>query len=182
LLKVDILNPSRSKKLFTLFNNHLKSHYVDYREDQVEGETKNNLRRSRQAEMIGTIVKDRTRPDSRYIILGDMNNPPDSQYLRGFVRDSELKLTNALTNPKETRPPKADEHPPAPPAWTHRYKEAGQPARYELYDQIWLSPALADKQTEAWIDRRELHGGDGSDHDPAWVKIILDYRLEKDST
>jgi exonuclease III len=156
LLKVDILNPSRSKKLFTLFNNHLKSQYVDYREDQVEGEKKNNLRRSRQAEMIGTIVKDRTRPDSRYIILGDMNNPPDSQYLRGFVRDSELKLTNALTNPKETR--------------------------YELYDQIWLSPALSEKQTEAWIDRRELHGGDGSDHDPAWVKIILDYRLEKDST
>jgi endonuclease/exonuclease/phosphatase family metal-dependent hydrolase len=113
LLEIDILTPSRSKKLFTLFNNHLKSHYVDYREDKVEGEKKNNLRRSRQAEVIGTIVKDRTRPDIRYIILGDMNDPPDSRYLRWFVRDNELKLTNALSNPKETRPPKADGHPPA---------------------------------------------------------------------
>ena len=75
---------------------------------------------------------------------------------------------------RKKHPPKADEHPPASTAWTHRYKEAGQPPRYELYDQIWLSPSLADKQTEAWIDRRELHGGDGSDHDPARVKIVLE--------
>ena len=29
MLQVQILNHSRSKKLFTIFNNHLKSHYVD---------------------------------------------------------------------------------------------------------------------------------------------------------
>ena len=113
LLEADILTPSRSKKLFTLFNNHLKSHYVDFRENKDEGERKNNLRRSRQAEVIGTIVKDRTRPDSRYIIPGDMNDPPDSPYLKGFVKDEELKLTDALANPKETHPAKTDEPPPA---------------------------------------------------------------------
>jgi len=102
LLEIDILTPSRSKKLFTLFNNHLKSHYVDYREDKVEGEKKNNLRRSCQAEVIGTIVKERTRPDSRYLILGDMNDPPDSPYLKGFVKDEEMALIDALQNPKET--------------------------------------------------------------------------------
>jgi exonuclease III len=84
-----------------------------------------------------------------------------------------LNLMNALQNPKETRPAKADVPPPASTSWTHRFKEANQPARYELFDQIWLSPALASKQSQAWIDRRTKHGGDGSDHDPAWVVLDL---------
>ena len=29
------------------------------------------------------------------------------------------------------------------------------------------------KQTGAWIDRRERHGGDGSDHDPCWIKLRM---------
>ena len=64
---------------------------------------------------------------------------------------------------------------PAPPtkAWTHRFKESGQPASYELFDQIWLSPALQDNLSESWIDRRTKHSGDGSDHDPAWIVLEL---------
>ena len=62
---------------------------------------------------------------------------------------------------------------PALDAWTHRFKESGQPARYELFDQIWLSPALGQKQTAAFIDRRTRHRGDGSDHDPAWITLDL---------
>lgn len=37
---------------------------------------------------------------------------------------------------------------------------------YELFDHIWLSPALADCQDGAWSVRRRTHGGQGSDHDP----------------
>ena len=37
---------------------------------------------------------------------------------------------------------------------------------YELFDHIWLFPALADCQDGAWIVRRRTHGGQGSDHDP----------------
>ena len=55
----------------------------------------------------------------------------------------------------------------------HSTDRPGQPARDEMYDPIWLSPILADKQAETWIDRRGLLGGDGSDHDPAWIKIVL---------
>jgi hypothetical protein len=44
---------------------------------------------------------------------------------------------------------------------------------YTLMDQLWLSPALAAKQTAAFIDRRTKVGGDGSDHDPAWVVLDL---------
>ena len=172
LLEVEILNPSRSKKLFTIFNNHLKSHFVDFREeDPVAAEKSNNERRTRQADMVAEIVKAQTRPDSYFIVLGDMNDPPDSPCLQPFAGEPALQLTNALLNPKETRSPKRDTPPPSSAAWTHRYKPRGKPAQYELYDQIWLSPALAAKQTEAWIDRRKRHTGDGSDHDPAWIKI-----------
>ncbi len=80
-----------------------------------------------------------------------------------------------MANPQETRPAKqeADGNNPATKAWTHRFKPAGKPAQHELFDQIWLSPALAPALQEAWIDRRTKHGGDGSDHDPAWVVLDL---------
>lgn len=173
LLEVQILNSTRSRVLFTLFNNHLKSHYVDYREDPIAGEEANSARRARQSETIAEIVKARTRPNGKFVILGDMNDPPDSPDLAPFVEDEELNLTNSLANPIETRPAKADTPPPPGPAWTHRYKPSGQPAQYELLDQIWLSASLAKKQTGAWIDRRTKHGGDGSDHDPAWIEVDL---------
>jgi len=171
LLEVEILTPSRSKRIFTVFNNHLKSHYVDFRADPVVGERANNERRTRQVEMISRIVKAQTRPNSSFIVLGDMNDPPNSLCLKPLTEDPELQLTNALSNPTETRPAK----PPSPPStsWTHRFKTTNQPPKYELYDQIWLSQMLASKQTEAWIERRTKHTGDGSDHDPAWIKLNL---------
>lgn len=173
LLEVEILNSTRTKKLFTIFNTHLKSHFVDYREDQALGEQRNTERRTRQAEMITEIIKERTRPNSRYILTGDMNDPPDSQALQPFVSDNELDLTDALINPIETRLPKQDNPMPPSSAWTHRHKASGHPAQYHLYDQIWISSSLANKQTGAWIDRRTRHSGDGSDHDPAWIELDL---------
>jgi endonuclease/exonuclease/phosphatase family metal-dependent hydrolase len=175
LLEVEILNPTRTKTLFKIFNNHLKSHYVDWQREKAAGERANDERRTRQAEMVAKIVKDRTRPNSSFIILGDMNDPPDSLCLEPFTKDPELNLVNALSDPQETRPAKHDEYPPASKAWTHRYKPGSdKPTQYELYDQIWLSPKLTPKQIDAWIDRREFHQGDGSDHDPAWVTLDLD--------
>jgi endonuclease/exonuclease/phosphatase family metal-dependent hydrolase len=132
LLEVEIFSPTRSRKLFTLFNTHLKSHYVDFKDDPINGTLANNLRRTRQAEMLAEIVKAETRPNSRFIIIGDMNDPPHSSYLQPFVDDSELQIINALRNPQETRPSKADTPPPSSPAWTHRYKPPHQPAQYEL--------------------------------------------------
>ena len=173
LLEVEVLNPARSAKLFTLYNTHLKSHYVDFREDPVAGQAAANERRRRQAETVGRIVRQRTRPDSRYVIVGDMNDPPESEFLDGFARDPELRLVNGLTAPQETRPAKADTPMPPSAAWTHRFKAANQPAHYALYDHVWLSPALAARQRSAWIDRRSKHSGDGSDHDPAWVELEL---------
>lgn len=102
-----------------------------------------------------------------------MNDPPESEELAPLVHDADLGLVNALADPRETRPAKPDNPPPPSNAWTHRFKEEGKPADYELFDQIWLSPALTAKQTDAAIDRRTRHGGDGSDHDPAWIALDL---------
>ena len=100
--------------------------------------------------------------------------PSGAPALAAIAASERLKLVNGLAQPQETRPPRADvPPPPASGAWTHRFKEAGQPAHYALFDQIWLSPALAGRQTGAFIDRRTKHGGDGSDHDPAWVTLAL---------
>ena len=175
LLEVEIWNPTRTKKLFTLYNNHLKSHFVPHTQDPITGKQKADLRRKRQSEMIAEIVTSRMRPNSAYIIVGDMNDPVNSASLSPFVTSDDLNLHNALENPTETRPAKAESSGPDPQttAWTHRFKRTGQPAEHLLYDQIWLSPSLFTKQTGAWIDRRTKHGGDGSDHDPAWIKLKL---------
>jgi endonuclease/exonuclease/phosphatase family metal-dependent hydrolase len=171
LLQVQVLNKSRSRVLMTVFNNHLKSHFVPFDQDAVIGAQEANDTRERQAETTAQIIDRQTRKGSAYVVCGDMNDPPNSPFLAPLVQNPKLGLVDALTAPQETRPAKADNPPPATTAWTHRFKESGQPARYELFDQIWLSPALAGKQTAAFIDRRTRHGGDGSDHDPAWITL-----------
>ncbi len=95
-----------------------------------------------------------------------MNDPPHLPWLAPLAEAADLRLVDGLSQPVKTRPAKTDTPPPPGPAWTHRFKQRGQPASYDLYDHIRLSPGLA--QAGAWIDRRTKHGGDGSNHDPAW--------------
>lgn len=173
LLEVEILDPTRSRTLLTLYNNHLKSHFIPPGCDPVAGAEAADRQRTRQAETAARIIACRMGLARPFVVVGDMNDPPDAAPLAPLVRAANLGLVNALAHPVETRPPKHDDPPPTSPAWTHRYKEAGKPARYELYDQIWLSPGLANKLDGAWIDRRTRHSGDGSDHDPAWIRLNL---------
>lgn len=175
LLEVEVLSSGRTIRLFTLFVNHLKSHFVPRDQDPLTGAQAANTRRERQAEVVAEIVEASMRPDSRYIVLGDMNDPPDSVHLQPFTAAPGLGLVNALVAPRETREAKAEAtgNEPASAAWTYRHKESGEPPQHLLYDQIWLSPSLAVRQRDAVIDRRQRHGGDGSDHDPAWVSLEL---------
>ncbi len=173
LLEVEVFNASRSTKLFTLYNNHLKSHFGD-KDNGGQGKLKNDTRRRQQAEMIAKIVSQRMRKNSRYIIVGDMNDPPSAPPLQSMLTIEGNQMFNALFNPLETRPAKNEASGPNPAStsWTYRHKESRQPATHSLYDQIWLSPRLQNAFQSATIDRRAKHGGDGSDHDPAW--IVLD--------
>lgn len=74
LLEVEVLNHARTRRVFTLFNNHLKSHFVPFDEDQDAGAAAANRRRQQQAETIAEIVAARTRPDSPYLVVGDMSH------------------------------------------------------------------------------------------------------------
>jgi hypothetical protein len=173
LLEVEILNATRSKKLFTLFVNHLKSHFVPFDQDPLLGAQKANAERQRQAEMAAQIIASEMRPNSSFVVVGDMNDAPTTPFLAPLVADKALGLVDALAAATETRAAPKDTPPPASPVWTNRFKETGKPADYELFDQIWLSPALAGTLTDARIDRRTKLGGDGSDHDPAWITLTL---------
>jgi exonuclease III len=174
LLEVEILNQSRTKKLFSLYNNHLKSHFGDD-DNGGQGKIDNDNRRREQAEMIQTIVSARMRTNSKYLIVGDMNDSPNSVPLQALLTMDSNPMFDALANPTETRPPKRETvgSGPQTKAWTYRHKKSGQPPTHSLYDQIWLSPALQPKFKGATIDRRTKHGGDGSDHDPAWIELDL---------
>jgi endonuclease/exonuclease/phosphatase family metal-dependent hydrolase len=173
LLQVEILSPSGRQRLFTLFNNHLKSHYVPFNAPDPEAERERaNALRQRQSELAATIIATQMRPNSRFVVVGDMNDPPDSPFLEPLAAAPKLKLTFGLAVPQETRPGPGSPPPPSP-AWTERLKATGKPPVYTLMDQVWLSPALAAKQTGAFIERRTKVSGDGSDHDPAWVTLVI---------
>lgn len=103
-----------------------------------------------------------------------MNDGPEDEPLDALREIEGQAMTQALADPEETRPAKVETLGPQPgPAWTHRFKPSGEPPEHRLFDHIWLSPALADTFERAVIDRRTKHGGDGSDHDPAWVEVDL---------
>ena len=171
LLEVEILTADRSRRLLTVFNNHLKSHFVPFGEDPVAGAAAADARRKQQAETIARLVAARTRPDSRYLVVGDMNDPPKSRMLTPMV--SGLSLVDGLAEAEEDKPSPPDDPPPPDRPWTQRFKPANQPAKYELFDQIWLSQALAPHLDRAFINRRRRLTGDGSDHDPAAVVLSL---------
>ena len=177
LLQVEILKPG-GRKLFTLYNTHMKSHFVPFNQDQAAGAARANARRRRQAETTAHIISRMERRGAPFILLGDMNDPPASEFLAPMLEIDGDPLTNALANAGETRPAKAETPGqgagPRTAQWTHRYNPPGAaPPRYELFDQIWLSKALAPRLRGAMIDRRRKHGGDGSDHDPAWITLDL---------
>jgi hypothetical protein len=96
LLEVEVYNENRTKKLFTIYNNHLKSNYVPYGVDPVAGRQEADRRRKLQTETVAKIVDDQMLPKSNYIVLGDMNDSPDSDSLKPIMNASPTKLINVL--------------------------------------------------------------------------------------
>jgi endonuclease/exonuclease/phosphatase family metal-dependent hydrolase len=176
LLEVQVLNPTRSRRLLTLFVTHLKSKFVPFDDpDPAATQQANDRLRTRQAETIARVVSGRTRPDTRYLVLGDLNDAPEAATLAPMV--SGLGLVDGLADAVESRPPPpaTPENSPITVRWTHRHSVANAPDTFELFDQIWLSPALAGRVTHAEIERRRAwnasSAGVGSDHDPAWIQL-----------
>jgi endonuclease/exonuclease/phosphatase family metal-dependent hydrolase len=176
LLELHVLTESRRRRLLTLFVTHLKSQFVPFDDPDPEATAAaNDQLRTRQAETIARVVAARTRPDTRYAILGDLNDAPDAVTLAPMV--AALGLVDGLADVVESRPPPpaTPDNSPAGPRWTHRHSIANAPDSFELFDQIWLSPALAGRVSHAEIERRRAwnatSAGVGSDHDPAWIRL-----------
>jgi exonuclease III len=109
-----------------------------------------------------------------------MNDDPYSPHLEPLVGPDCLELVDALSNVAETREPKKEnedfDQPPDDGRWTSRHRHTDRDTgekvtEFRLFDQIWVSPGLADNVASPMIDRRTKHGGDGSDHDPAWITL-----------
>jgi hypothetical protein len=78
-----------------------------------------------------------------------MNDTPDSPHLASFASDATPRPIDGLAKAIPDRPAPAD-NPPAPDRpWSSRFKPTGQPAQYQLLDQFWLAPSLADQQLAA---------------------------------
>jgi endonuclease/exonuclease/phosphatase family metal-dependent hydrolase len=165
LLQVEILESKDGKPVLTVYVNHLKSQLANTEEEKE----KNDERRQRQAESIASIIGENP-PGTPYLVVGDMNDTPDSGPLSAL--EEKAQLFDALAKAEERGGPYPDNDPTPPPdrPWTHRYRGDGKTS-YELYDQIWASPDLLDKVGEAWILRRTLRGGNATDHDPAAVEL-----------
>ncbi|MDX8153401.1 endonuclease/exonuclease/phosphatase family protein [Patulibacter brassicae] len=176
LLEVDLLDSRFERVVATCLVTHLKSQLIPYERgqtatDRERVERANDLLRGRQAEMIARILQ-RRRLDRPHLVAGDMNDAPDSEPLRP-LRDAPTGLVDGLADPVEEPPYRlAEDDPPQSVRWTHRYRTGGSTS-YELFDQLWLDPRAAERQTGSGIGRRRRKTTDGSDHDPAWVDLDL---------
>jgi endonuclease/exonuclease/phosphatase family metal-dependent hydrolase len=113
LLQVDILAADRSGQLLTIFNPHLKPRSCDFREDPVTCQQHNRDLRTRRAAVAAWIIAAQVRPDSRYVICGDMNGSPTTPTLAPLTTDGVLELVNDPANAVPDRPEPHDK-PPAP--------------------------------------------------------------------
>lgn len=91
----------------------MKSNFVDRQTHrtpaaQAQAAQDANDRRERQSVATAEIIDSETRPNSRYVFLGDMNDEPGSPNMAPVVASPRLNLVDALIGVQTTRPPKAE--------------------------------------------------------------------------
>lgn len=173
LLQVDILTQDHSRRLLTIFNTHLKSNFCPRGQNPAAYRQQVLRIRAKQAATAARIVAGQTQPDSPYLVCGDMNDSPTSPALEPLVKDKTLNLVDGLAHAVADRPAPPCKTPAPDRPWSYVFESDHEPADYQLFDQIWLSPALAQSLTTAGIGRRIHLKGDASDHDPTWVDLAL---------
>jgi exonuclease III len=164
LLEVEIMdkdNPNR--RLFTLFVTHLKSKYIDPStpsSKRDEEAVQNDQRRWKQAAATAQIVRARfPNPNDFYVIMGDLNDTPDSQPLAPLLRNQQLPVYDVLRQ----IPDPADR-------WTYYWKSADQ---YSQIDYILLSSGLAQRIVPDSVEVVQRQFVSGSDHRPVYVEIEI---------
>jgi len=143
LLEVELLDGD-GRRMLTVFNTHLKSHFVDEwnaeehrkktpEEITAEQHDADALRRQ-QADTAADII--RTRIGEPVLLAGDMNDPPEAP---AFAAWRQLGLVDALADATETQPPPASANPEDAPTsvlWSDRYPRSNAPDEFRLFDQI----------------------------------------------
>ncbi len=140
----------------SIFVAHLKSRYTDDRRD-----TQSAKRRAREAQAARDRILELF-PDpsnQRFLIVGDLNDGPDSGAVGRFIAKGRRPLTRMieLTDRSGLR-------------WTHDYRKAGM---YSQIDYILVSPGwpgMASLRGQI-ADRPDYY--EGSDHRLIWVDCPL---------
>ena len=179
-LQVEVLYPDSDEILLTMFVCHLKSKYSshlpgtdDYEKDQEESLEK----RERQVAHTIEIVKACQNVDKDcFVVLGDMNDTPDSTALEDFLRpDNPLKLHNTLASihQDDDAPESFNRRPRDTHKWAADPEKEHPRTTYSQLDYILLSTPLAQSFTgSAKVEHRPYTGG--SDHYLCWVELDLE--------
>ncbi len=135
-LEADIFLDKKGTKILTLFVNHFKS--------RLGGEEKTSEKRERQVKRVVEIIQERFDTEinkANFIVLGDFNDTPDADCLKGL-------LDGSLVENVVARLPKSEQ-------WTHYWEEKHE---VNQFDYLLLSKALSKKnpKTLPKIERQGL--------------------------
>jgi len=124
--------------ILTVFNNHLKSKFVDYRlkgSAKEKAEKDAESKRKRQADEVTTIVKNRFKDKDfgqrNFIVCGDLNDTPSSNPLVNLLGFGMENAISRIGNGDITK------------EWTYYYPKDN---KIEQIDYLLLSPALSKKK------------------------------------
>ena len=172
-LQLEIMDEENKDVLLTLFNCHLKSRYSEYEEGTSAYESdqeKSRKKREMQVEhTIDIVEKNLDVEEDPFVILGDMNDTPDSLALEGFIKpDNSLGLVDAFAvlNPSG----KDWEHEVKKRWHTHKWDRKEKNNLYSKFDYILLSK----KCQEAFNGKIKVEQRGhtlGSDHFLCWVEL-----------
>jgi endonuclease/exonuclease/phosphatase family metal-dependent hydrolase len=146
LLQVEVLNPNRSRKLFTIFNTHFSADPDDAEADAT---------RLREATAAARIITEQTRPHQRFLVCGAFHDVPDSPFLAPLVT-SQLQLIDALDG-RSTSADLTDQIWLSPALALHR-SNAGVSRDYGLgavpHDPTWVDLQFSSGGRGRWRDSK----------------------------
>jgi len=168
LLEVDILSKEK-KLLLTIFVNHFKS------KREMKGQKPSSASiRERQAQAVRDRIKEKFgNSNPPYVIVGDMNDTPNSEPLKPLFQLLVIDVISSLPSSRR---------------WTHYYK-AGK--EHNQLDHILVSSTFKDRFRNVFIERRGMvsttpglesneknnkirkKGEEASDHAAVFVELEL---------
>ncbi len=179
-----------STPILTVFNNHLKSKFIDFRvkeSDREKAKQNADSKRKRQADEIVRILKERFEGNDfekrDFIVCGDFNDLPSSPSLTKLLNSGIENVVNRIGNGDIKK------------EWTYYYSQENT---LEQMDYILLSPSLSkkNKNNKPEIERRGManyrklktdhnfdlkrfegvtkRGTEASDHCPVFMELNIE--------